>query len=72
MTILSLVAGYSLLQILVFVIVVAAAIGITMVVLRQMGVSPPGWVIQVAWIIGAAVVGVLALFVLFDLIGRIH
>lgn len=50
------VAGYSLVQIVII------AIGV--VVIRQMGVAIPGWVAQIGWIVVIAVVGIFAIKVL--------
>lgn len=46
---------------LIIAIVVAAIIGIAMVVARQAGITIPPFVITIAWIILAVVVGVLAI-----------
>jgi hypothetical protein len=62
--------GYSLMQIAVFVIVIAAACAIVFVILRQMGVEIPGFIVQILWILLAAFVGILALYFLVSLVGR--
>ena len=53
--------GYSILQICMIVIFVIAAIAITIVIVRAMGIEIPGWVYTVVWILVAAFVGILAL-----------
>jgi hypothetical protein len=62
--------GYSLIQIAVFIIVIAAVVGIVYVILNQMGVAIPGFIIQIIWIILAAFVGIAALYFLVSLVGR--
>jgi uncharacterized protein (DUF983 family) len=53
--------GYSLVQLIVFVIVLCGVIGIAAVVIRQTGVAIPAWIITVFWICVAVVVGVFAI-----------
>jgi len=55
------VGGYSLAQIIVFVIVIAAIIAIAMVAIRVMGIAIPYWVIQIFWIVVIAVVAIFAI-----------
>jgi hypothetical protein len=64
------VGGYSLVQFAVLIIVIAAIVGIVWVILNQMGVAIPGFIVQIAWIILAAFVGILALYFLVSLVGR--
>lgn len=54
-------AGYSLVHMLIIIIVVAACVGITIVVLRQSGITVPPFIVTIGWIILAAVVGVFAI-----------
>jgi hypothetical protein len=63
--------GYSMVQLGVIVIVVAAVIGIVYVILRQMGVMIPPFIVQIMWILLAAFVGILALYFLVSMVGRI-
>jgi uncharacterized protein (DUF983 family) len=60
-------AGYSLLQVLIAVVIVAGAVAIVYVVLERMGVAIPEWVIRIFWILVVAVVAILALKFLFSL-----
>ena len=53
--------GYSIGEIFIFIIVIAACIGIMYVALRQFGVEIPGWVVQIAWIVAVAFVAILAI-----------
>jgi len=53
--------GYSLIHILIVIIVVAACVGIAMVVLRQAGITVPAFIITIGWIVLAAAVGILAI-----------
>jgi hypothetical protein len=64
--------GYSLLQILVLVIVIAAAIAITYVILGQMGVAIPAWAIRIFWVLVLAFVGIAALYFLFSMVGQMR
>ena len=63
--------SYSLVQILVFIIIIAAAIAITYVILGQMGVAIPDWVIRIFWILVLAFVGIAALVFLFRMAGSL-
>ncbi len=64
-------AGYSVSQLAVLIIVIAAIVAIVVVVLRQMGVAVPPFIVQIGWIIAAAFIGVLAIYLLFSLVGRV-
>lgn len=63
-------AGYSLLQLCVLAVVFAAAVAIVLAILNGMGVAVPPVVMRVAVILALAFFGVLALYLLFGLIGR--
>ncbi len=60
--------GYTIGQIAIAVIVIAAIVGIVYVALRQSGVVIPEWVKQVMWIVVAAFVCVFAVKVLLTLL----
>ena len=64
-----LVGGYSLYQLLILIIVIGAAVAITFVILRQMGVVVPPFIITIAWILLAVFIGVIALRFLFSMSG---
>lgn len=49
-------AGYSIVQICIMVIVVAAVVGIMFVFLRQAGITIPPFIITVFWIVLAAII----------------
>jgi hypothetical protein len=53
----------------ILIIVVAAVVGILLVILRQMEVQIPPFVIKIGWILVAAVVGILAVGFLLRLGG---
>jgi len=55
------VAQWSFIQWIIAVIVVAACIGIMFVVLNVFGISIPPFVVTIAWICLAAVVGIVAI-----------
>ena len=65
------IGGYSLLQFLVLIIVVAAACAIVFVVLRAMGVAIPPWIVQIGWILLACALGIVALKFLAGLAGAV-
>ncbi len=50
-----------LIQWVIVGIVVAAAIGIALIVIRQAGIQIPGWVGQVGWIVLLAVVAIVSI-----------
>ncbi len=53
--------GYSLMHLLILIIVVGAAIGITLVVLKQSGIVVPAFIVTIGWIVLAAAVGIFAI-----------
>jgi hypothetical protein len=59
--------GYSLMHLVITLIVVGAAVGILLVVLRQSGVAVPQWVVTILGILAVAVVAVLAIRFLMTL-----
>lgn len=48
--------GFNIVHWVILIIVVAAIIGILFVALRQFGIAIPAWLIQVFWIVVAAIV----------------
>ncbi len=62
------VATWSLVEWLVFIIVIAGAVGIAYVILKQTGVQIPAYIATVLWIILAVVVGVVAIRFLASLL----
>jgi len=61
------IAGYTLVHWIVIVIIVAAVIGVMYVILGQMGVAIPPWLVKIFWILVAAVVGIVAIKFLLSL-----
>lgn len=57
----------SLAALAIWLIVIAAIVAVVVVVLRQLGVSIPPFVVTILWIVAAAVLGVLAIRVLAGL-----
>jgi hypothetical protein len=55
------VGAWSVGQMAIAAIIVAAVVGIVYVAFRQMGVAIPPWVIQVVWILIVAIVCILAI-----------
>jgi hypothetical protein len=56
-----LVAGYSVGQLLILVVVIAACCGLVLIACRQFGVTIPQWVIQVLSILAVACVVIFAI-----------
>lgn len=52
---------YSFGQIIIAVIVIAAIIGIVLIVLKQSGIEIPSWVAQIGWIVLLAIVAIVAI-----------
>lgn len=55
------VAGYSLAHILILIVVLAACCALVWIALNQFGVSIPGWVMQVFWVVVVAFVVIFAI-----------
>jgi|GEM_PF-6483284 hypothetical protein len=53
--------GYSIVQLLIIVIIIAACIGIMFVALRQFGVTIPPFIITIFWIVVCAFVAIFAI-----------
>jgi hypothetical protein len=52
---------WSLGEILIAIVVIAACVALVYVALRQLGIAIPGWVVQVFWIVVIAFVVILAI-----------
>lgn len=48
-------------EIIIAIIIIAAIIGIMYVALRQFGVSIPGWLVHIFWIVVVAFVAIVAI-----------
>jgi hypothetical protein len=53
--------AWSLGEILIAIVVIAACVGIVMVALRTFGVSIPSWVVSIFWIVCCAFVAIFAI-----------
>lgn len=62
------IAGWSILSLLILIVVVAAGITVVVIALRRFEVKIPDWVVQIFWVLVVAVVAVLALKLLWGLI----
>lgn len=60
--------GLSIIQLIIVCMVIAGAIGILYVVMRQAGVAIPGWAVQIFWIVLVVIVGVVAVKLLASLL----
>lgn len=45
----------------IWVVIIAAIVGIVIVAMRVFGVQPPPWAVQIFWIVVAACVAILAI-----------
>jgi hypothetical protein len=54
-------------EIAIAVVIIAAVIAIVYIALRQFGVTPPPWFIQVLWVLAVAFICVLAIRILLSL-----
>ena len=54
-------AGISIVQLLILVVVIAACVALVWIALRQFGIAIPGWVVQIFWIVVVAFVVILAI-----------
>ena len=61
------IAGYSIVNLVIVAIVVAAVIAIGVVAIRQMGLNIPPFVQTIFWIVVVAVFGIFAIKVLLSL-----
>lgn len=66
-TLLVQVLPWSIPQIVIAFIVIAAVVAIMYVALRQFGIAIPPWVIQIFWIVVVAVVAIVAIKFLLTL-----
>lgn len=61
MFLLAQIGGYSIAQLAILVVVIAAIAGLVLVGIRQFGISIPAWFQQVVWIVIAAFVIIIAI-----------
>lgn len=61
-------SGTSMYQLAILAVVAAGVVGVVFVVIRQIGVAPPAWIVNILWIILAVVVGCLAIKFLVSLL----
>lgn len=59
--------GWGLQEILIAIVVIAAAVGLVFIALRVFGIAIPGWVVQCFWICVAAFVIIMAIRFVFSL-----
>jgi len=60
-------AGLTILQILIYAIVILAAIGITLVAIRYFGITIPDAIVKIIWIVVIAAVAILAIKLIMTL-----
>ncbi len=61
------IANYSVGQIAIAIVLIAGAVALVCVALRQFNVAIPAWVIQVIWILAVAFVVILAIRILMSM-----
>lgn len=59
--------GYTVAEVLIACVVIAACVAIAYVAMRQFGVTPPPWAVQIFWVVVVAVVAILAIRVVVSL-----
>lgn len=59
--------AWSLQDMLIAIVIIAAAVALVYVALRQFGVGIPPWVVQVFWIVVVAIVVIFAIRLVFSL-----
>jgi len=59
--------GYSLIQLIIFVIVLCGVIGVLFVVMRQTGVQIPQWVLTIVGIVVVCFVAIFAIRLLMSM-----
>ncbi len=59
--------GYSIPELIKWLIIVCAIVAVAWVAFRAMGVAPPGWAIQIFWIVVIAAVALIAISILMSL-----
>ncbi len=62
-----LVPGWSLIEVVVAIIIIAAVIAVMYIALRQFGVGIPPWVIQIFWVVVVAFVAIFAIRLLMSM-----
>ncbi len=60
-------AGWGIGEFVIAIIIVAAIVAVLFIALRQFGITIPAWVIQVFWVLVAAVVCIVAIRFLLSL-----
>lgn len=60
-------AGWSIGEIAIAIVIIAAVVAVVYVALKQFGIAIPQWVIQIFWIIVVAIVAILAIRFLLSL-----
>lgn len=54
-------------EVLVALIVIAAVVAIFLIAVRTMGIAIPQWVIQILWVVGVAMLAIIAIRFLLSL-----
>ena len=60
--------GYSLVQLAIVIVVLAAVVALVYVALNKFGVQIPDWVVNVVWIVVVAVVVIIAIKIVAGMI----
>jgi hypothetical protein len=67
MTVLAQLAGYSIAQMVIAIIIIISVVGILYVVAKANGIAIPGWVVQIFWIVVVAFCAIFAIRLLMSM-----
>ncbi len=59
--------GYSLIQVIIFIIILCGVFGVLFVVMRQTGIQIPPWLMTIFWIVVVCFVAIFAIRLLMSM-----
>ncbi len=59
--------GYSLIQVVIFIIILCGVFGVLFVVMKQTGVQIPPWIMTIFWIVVVCFVAIFAIRLLMSM-----
>ncbi len=60
-------SGYSLIQVVIFIIILCGVFGVLFVVMKQTGVQIPPWIMTIFWIVVVCFVAIFAIRLLMSM-----
>lgn len=60
-------SGYSLIQVVIFIIILCGVFGVLFVVMKQTGVQIPSWIMTIFWIVVVCFVAIFAIRLLMSM-----